>query len=96
MRTIDRLSRWGAARLSRRLAVSVPLLGTAIALATVAVTVRRKGMVGGILDTSLNATPLVGTAKNVFEMLRGEDLLPDRRADGRRRRSRSARIDSTR
>jgi hypothetical protein len=41
-------------------------------------TVKRKGVIGGVLDTGLNAIPLVGAAKNVVELARGKDFFPDR------------------
>ena len=74
----QKLTRWGGARLSRRLRRSLPLVGTAIAVATVVATVRRKGVVSGTLDTGLNATPIVGAIKNGIEILRGRDFFPDR------------------
>jgi hypothetical protein len=67
-------------RLSRRLSRSVPVVGAAIAAATVFSTMRRKGMLGGALDTGLNAIPFVGAAKNVIEYARGRDFFPDRAA----------------
>lgn len=73
-----RIARWGGARLSRRLARSLPWLGAAVALATAASTIRRKGVISGTLDTGLNAIPLVGAAKNVLEIARGRDFFPDR------------------
>ena len=39
---------------------ALPIVGTAIALATVAATMKRKGFFGGMLDTGLNAMPFVG------------------------------------
>ena len=78
MATTDRLIRWGGARLSRRAARSVPWIGAAIALATVAGTMRRKGFFGGALDTGLNAVPFLGAAKNVDEIVRGRDFIADR------------------
>ena len=74
----NRLTRWGGMRLSRRLRRSIPIIGTAIAVATVVSTIRRKGVVSGTLDTGLNATPIVGAMKNVAEMIRGRDFFPDR------------------
>jgi hypothetical protein len=76
----NRLARYGGMRLSRRLSRSIPILGTAIAVATIYSTVRRKGVVGGTMDTGLNAVPFVGAAKNLMEMVRGRDFFPDRRA----------------
>jgi hypothetical protein len=78
MATTDRLIRWGGARLSRRAARSVPWIGAAVALATVAGTMRRKGFFGGALDTGLNAVPFLGAIKNVAEIVRGRDFIADR------------------
>lgn len=65
--------------MSRRLSRSLPWIGTAVALGTIAATVRRKGLIGGTFDTGLNAVPLVGAAKNIVEVVRGKDFFPDRR-----------------
>lgn len=73
-----RLTRWGGMRLSRRMRRSIPVLGTAIAVATIVSTIRRKGVISGSLDTGLNATPVVGALKNVIEVMRGRDFFPDR------------------
>ena len=78
----NRVARWGSARLSRRLAKSMPWIGGAIALATVVSTVRRKGLISGTLDTGLNAIPFVGAAKNTVEVMRGRDFFPDRYGPG--------------
>jgi hypothetical protein len=78
MPVTEHIVRWGGARLSRRLSRTVPLLGGAIALATIAATMKRKGFFKGALDTGLNATPLLGVAKNAVELIRGRDFIPDR------------------
>jgi hypothetical protein len=57
---------------------SIPILGAAIAAATVVATMRRKGMISGALDTGLNAMPGIGAAKNAIEFFRGRDFFPDR------------------
>jgi len=64
--------------MSRRLRRSVPVIGTLLAIAAVATTMRRKGVISGALDTGLNAMPFVGAAKNVFEVARGRDIFPDK------------------
>ena len=74
----NRVARWGGARLSRRLSRSMPIIGAAIAVATVVGTMRRKGLIGGAFDTGLNAIPGVGAAKNALEIARGRDFFPDR------------------
>ncbi len=73
-----RLARWGGARLSRRFSRSIPILGAAIAVATIVTTMRRKGVISGVFDTGLNAMPGVGAVKNVIEFARGKDFFPDR------------------
>ena len=78
MATTQRIVRWGGARLSKRAARSLPWIGTAVALATVAATIGRKGFFRGVLDTGLNAVPFLGAAKNVAEVVRGRDFIADR------------------
>ena len=78
MPVLDRMARWGGARLSRRFARTMPYVGAALALATLAATMRRKGVMRGALDTGLNAMPFIGAAKNAYELVRGRDLFPDR------------------
>jgi len=77
-RISNRAARWGSARLSRRLSRSVPVLGAAIAVATVFASMRRKGLISGAFDTGLNAIPGIGAAKNLLEVARGRDFFPDR------------------
>ena len=79
------VDRDGGARLSRRLAKSMPWIGGAIAVATVVGTMRGKGVIGGAFDTALNAIPFVGAAKNTIEVTRGRDFFPDRARPARRR-----------
>jgi hypothetical protein len=70
--------RWGGLRLSRRLSRSLPFFGAFVALGTLGFAMRRKGVARGAVDTALNATPFVGAAKTVVELVRGRDLIPDR------------------
>ena len=72
------MTRWGGARLARRLSRSIPFLGAAIALVTVGAAIRRKGLLRGVADTALTAVPFVGTAKTAVEVVRGRDIIPDR------------------
>jgi hypothetical protein len=78
MTVMQHVASWGGARLSRRVSRSLPWIGAAVAIATVASTMRRKGVISGALDTGLNAVPFVGAAKNVLEVVRGRDFFPDR------------------
>ena len=74
--------KYGQRRLLRRAAQSAPWIGTAIALVALASAVRRKGLLGGTLDTALNAIPFVGAMKNTAEVVRGRDFIGDRIARG--------------
>ncbi len=73
------LTRYGATRLSRRFSRSIPFFGAVIALAALGSAIRRKGLLGGAVDTTLNAIPFVGAAKILTETVRGRDLINDRR-----------------
>jgi hypothetical protein len=72
-----RVARYGTLQLARRLGVSAPVIGTVVALVTAGAAMRRKGMLGGTIDTALNAIPLLGAVKNAIEIVRG-DFIPDR------------------
>lgn len=82
MAVLQSALRFGALRAGRRLSRSLPWVGGLIAVAAVGAAIRKKGVVGGTLDTALNATPFVGAMKNAAEMLRGRDFIPDRQRTG--------------
>jgi hypothetical protein len=71
--------RYGQQRVARRLSRSLPWIGGLIALAGLAATIRRKGFVGGTIDTALNAMPVVGGLKTAAEVVRGREFIRDRR-----------------
>jgi len=66
-------------RMSRRLGKALPWVGAAIAVLTVAETMKRKGVLRGGVDTALDALPFLGTMKYVAETVRGRDFIADRR-----------------
>lgn len=72
------LSQYAQRRVTRRLYRSMPWIGGLIALVTLGRTMRRKGFLGGTFDTVLDFIPFVGTAKNMAEVSRGRDFIPDR------------------
>jgi hypothetical protein len=80
MAIVERVTRWGGARLARRLSRSMPIVGAGVAVLTFGAVARRKGWLGAAVDTALNAVPVVGAVKNVAEVVRGRDFFPDRRA----------------
>ena len=60
---------------AKRVAKSVPYVGSAMAVGLVGYNIRKKGFVRGVIDSGLDAIPFVGTAKNVTEFFTG-DLIP--------------------
>lgn len=68
---------WG---LARRVARSVPYVGTAVAIGLVGHDIKRKGLKKGLLNAGLDAIPFVGAAKNAVEFFRG-DFLPDKNSN---------------
>jgi hypothetical protein len=82
MTMMQHVAHWGGAQMSRRLSRSLPVIGAAIAVVTVASAMRRKGVISGAFDSALNAVPLLGMAKNAVEVVRGRDFFPDRYGPG--------------
>lgn len=70
---------FGQRRLTRKMIRAVPFLGAVVALATVGRAMKRKGMFGGVVDTTLDFIPYVGAVKNTMEIVRGRDFIKDRR-----------------
>jgi hypothetical protein len=75
--TTTKVGRWMSLKLARRLARSVPVLGAVVSLAVVGDAVRRKGLLLGLLDTGLDALPVVGALKGGVELVTG-DLIAER------------------
>jgi len=71
-------SQYVRGRLIRRLTRSVPWIGAAVAVLTVGAAIRRKGALGGVVDTALDAIPGVGAVKNAIEAVRGRDFIKDK------------------
>jgi hypothetical protein len=65
--------------MARRLLRAAPWVGSLVALATLGAAIRRKGALRGTADTVLDFIPFVGGVKNAAEVVRGRDLLRDRR-----------------
>lgn len=67
----------GGWMVAKRIAKSIPYVGTVMAIGLVGSDIRRKGVVKGILNSGIDAIPFVGAAKNVVEFFTG-DFLPDK------------------
>lgn len=67
----------GGWQVVKRAAKAVPLGGTAVAVVLVGSDIRNKGVVRGLVNSSIDAIPLIGLAKNAVELVRG-DFIPDK------------------
>jgi len=70
---------YGERRIARRMLRSVPWLGGIVAIATLGAAIRRKGVFRGAIDTALDFIPFIGGMKNAAEIVRGRDLIGDRK-----------------
>jgi hypothetical protein len=72
------LRQYAGRKMTRRLTRAVPWLGGVVALLTIGAAMRKKGFVGGAVDTALDMIPFVGGAKNLVEAGRGRDFIRDK------------------
>jgi hypothetical protein len=79
---IRRIIQAGGARLALKATKSIPLVGTAVVIGLAGYEVKKKGLIKGVLNVALDATPFLGAAKNGIEAFTG-DWLPDRRREER-------------
>ena len=75
-----KLAKAGGWKVAKRIAKSIPYVGTAVAIGLVGYDIKRKGVVKGVINSGLDAIPFVGLGKNVVEFFTG-DLLPDKSVD---------------
>ena len=69
---------YGERKATKKLLRAAPWVGSLVALAMLGAAIRRKGAVGGTVDTMLDFIPFVGAVKNVAEAVRGRDFIADR------------------
>lgn len=72
-----KLVKAGGWTIAKRVAKSIPYVGTVMAIGLVGYDIKKKGLVNGVLNSGLDAIPFVGLGKNVVEFFRG-DFLPDK------------------
>jgi len=72
-----KLVKAGGWSLAKRVAKSIPYVGTVMTIGLVGYDIKKKGVVGGVLNSGLDAIPFVGLGKNVIELIRG-DFFPDK------------------
>ena len=69
----------GATRLATKAIRQVPVLGTALVVGMAGYEIKKKGFFKGVANVAMDATPIVGIAKNVIEVFTG-DWFPDKAA----------------
>lgn len=74
----DLLGRYAGRELTRCVSLSLPGIGSVMALMAIGSTIRRKGLLGGVIHVALDAIPFFGGAKNFAELARGGDFIPDK------------------
>lgn len=71
-------------QIAKRAARMMPFGGTILAVGLVGSDIKRKGAVRGVINSGLDAIPVVGLVKNGIELFTG-DLIPDKEEkDGNR------------
>lgn len=65
-------------QLVKRGAKMLPFGGTAVVLFLVGSDIKRKGVVKGVVNSGIDAIPVVGLVKNGIEIVRGKDFIPDK------------------
>lgn len=68
----------GGWQVAKRAAKMVPFGGTLVAAGLVGHDIKRKGVVRGVINSGLDAIPVVGLAKNAIELVTG-DFIPDKK-----------------
>lgn len=70
----------GGWQVVKRVAKSLPYVGSVMAIGLVGYNVKKKGMIRGVIDSGIDAIPIVGTVKNVTEFFTG-DLIPAKESE---------------
>ena len=78
MAVTQQLRQYATRRATKRLYRAIPWIGGVLAIATFGAAIRRKGLLGGTVNTVLDFIPYVGGAKNLAEAARGRDFIRDR------------------
>ncbi len=73
----------GGWMLAKRIAKSIPYVGTAMTIGLIGNDIKKKGLVKGVLNSGLDAIPFVGLGKNAVEFFTG-DFFPDKVKDEKR------------
>ena len=75
----------GGWQIVKRVAKMLPFGGTLVVVGLVGHDIKKKGVIRGVINSGLDAVPVLGFAKNAVELVRG-DFIPDkedRRSNGK-------------
>jgi hypothetical protein len=63
----------------------IPFGGTLVVVGLVGYDIKKKGVVRGVINSGLDAIPVVGFTKNAIELVRGDFIADkeDRRSNGK-------------
>ena len=67
----------GGWQVAKRVAKQLPVVGSLLTIGLVGYDIKKKGVVKGVINSGLDAIPIIGTGKNIVEFFTG-DLLPDK------------------
>jgi hypothetical protein len=74
----------GGWQVAKRVAKMVPFGGTVIVVGLVGHDIKKKGLIKGVVNSGIDAIPLVGFCKNAVELFTG-DFIPDKPNDNHKR-----------
>ena len=72
----------GGWQVAKRVAKMVPFGGTVVVAGLIGHDIKKKGFVRGVVNSGIDAIPVVGLAKNAVELFTG-DFIPDRETKSR-------------
>ena len=75
-RTIAHAAGW---QVAKRAAKMVPFGGPAVAIVLVGSDIKNKGLIKGVLNSGLDAIPVLGLLKNGVELVRRKDFIADKK-----------------
>ncbi|MFN0120779.1 MAG: hypothetical protein ACKV2V_09785 [Blastocatellia bacterium] len=81
----------GVTRVATKAIRQVPVLGTAVVFGMAGYEMKKKGMLEGLANVTLDATPVVGVAKNAIDLVTG-DWFPDRENPDRHKKEQRPRF----
>jgi hypothetical protein len=67
----------GGWEIAKKVLKAIPIIGPVFIVGFAGHDIKKKGLVAGAVHVGLDATPIVGTAKNVVEIFTG-DWIPDK------------------